>query len=224
MPRALRIQYPGAFHHMYNRGVAKGAIFHDRSDRNAFLSLLGKMLSKSSFRALSYCLMDNHFHLFLIQTSDEAGVSLSGFMREFCRQYVRRFNNIHERVGPLFQGRFQSRLVTDDIYAKVLLRYIHLNPCLAGLTSNPNDYEWSSYSGYAESSEHPSWLDLEFGLGLFDTHKDRAITLFKKFHGDEVSEDELRILRNFRKPLSSPHLKRYRDKNENTRGFVIPVP
>ena len=38
------------------------------------------------------------------------------------------FNTKYERSGTLFQGRFKSKVIEDDIYLKYLYSYIHLNP------------------------------------------------------------------------------------------------
>ena len=38
------------------------------------------------------------------------------------------FNKRHDRVGPLFQGRFKAQHVDKDTYLKYLFAYIHLNP------------------------------------------------------------------------------------------------
>ncbi len=39
MPRALRIQYPGAIYHIMNRGDRREPIFRDDLDHNRFLAL-----------------------------------------------------------------------------------------------------------------------------------------------------------------------------------------
>lgn len=41
MPRRSRIDAPGALHHIITRGIEKGRIFRDDSDRNNFLERLG---------------------------------------------------------------------------------------------------------------------------------------------------------------------------------------
>jgi len=39
MARPLRIEYPGAFYHVMNRGLERREIFRDKKDYEAFLSL-----------------------------------------------------------------------------------------------------------------------------------------------------------------------------------------
>jgi len=53
-------------------------------------------------------------------------------------------------VSPLFQGRFGAVLVEFESHARVLSRYVHLNPLEAGLTRTPGEYAWSSYRHYLD--------------------------------------------------------------------------
>ena len=69
MSRPLRIEYPGAYYHIMNRGLAYQDVFTDRSDRQTFLSLLAECHEMWGIRVLVYCFFDNHYHL-LIQTPE----------------------------------------------------------------------------------------------------------------------------------------------------------
>jgi putative transposase len=40
------------------------------------------------------------------------------------------------RSGYLFQNRYKSIVCDEEVYFQKLVRYIHLNPLRAGLTSN----------------------------------------------------------------------------------------
>ncbi len=42
MARPLRIEYPGAWYHVMNRGANHQTTFIDDSDRNVFLNLIGE--------------------------------------------------------------------------------------------------------------------------------------------------------------------------------------
>jgi len=85
---------------------------------------------------------------------EKLGDSISTFIRQVCVAYVMNFNEKYERVGGLFQGRFKSRLVSNDESLLQVSRYIHLNPL--GLkenisTSDLHSYKWSSYMYYLGS-------------------------------------------------------------------------
>ena len=94
---------------------------------------------------IAYCIMPTHIHFVLKQKKDK-GISI--FMNILLNSYTRYFNTKHERKGPLWESRFQIRLVETDEYALHLSRYIHLNPTSAGLVQQPEDWEFSSYHEY----------------------------------------------------------------------------
>ena len=73
-----------------------------------------------------------------------------------CQRQFRRRGSPHVRVdctcvtsttleehGSLFEGRFKSSLVEDDVYLLTCLRYIERNPVRAGMVADPGDCRWS---------------------------------------------------------------------------------
>jgi putative transposase len=67
--------------------------------------------------------MGNHYHL-LIETPE--GNLVAG-MRRLNGADTQSFNRRHDRVGHLFQGRYQGILVDKDSYLLELSRYIVLD-------------------------------------------------------------------------------------------------
>src|SRR3990170_5749091 len=67
MARPLRVEYPGAYYHVINRGNAGENIFIDERDREIFLEYLAKGTERFITKIHTYCLMSNHYHL-LIET------------------------------------------------------------------------------------------------------------------------------------------------------------
>jgi REP element-mobilizing transposase RayT len=63
MPRALRIEYPGAIYHVLNRGDRREPIFRDALDQQRFLATLAEACTKTDWQVHAYVLMHNHFHL-----------------------------------------------------------------------------------------------------------------------------------------------------------------
>ncbi len=129
MPRTPRIDYPGAFHHVYARGIEKRNIFVDEKDRSELRRRIGINLALLRGRCLAWAFMPNHFHL-LFHSIDG---NLPVFMRCVMSGYAMYFNRKHNRVGHLFQNRYKSSVVESDAYLVELIRYIHLNPVRSGL-------------------------------------------------------------------------------------------
>lgn len=182
MPRRLRIQFPDAYYHVFNRGVNKGEIFFNDSDRWVFLKILGNAALKLKLRIFSYCLMDNHFHIFLRITAP----NLDRFMQMLQGRYAQYVNLRYMRVGSFFQGRYKSRLVEADTYSLTLVRYIHQNPVVSGTRQSLEDFSWSSYSCYTGKNQTWDWLDTDWILSQFNEDREVALHLFKQFH--EVSK------------------------------------
>jgi len=70
MPRQARIDASGALHHIICRGIGRGNIFRDNTDRNRLLERLGVVLTKSATPCYAWTLIPNHFHL-LLKTGNE---------------------------------------------------------------------------------------------------------------------------------------------------------
>jgi putative transposase len=136
-------------HHVYARGNDQQLIYRDVVDRQTYLAMLGRVVGLTGWRCLAYCLMDNHVHL-LVETPR---ANLGAGMQEIHGRYARRFNDRHRRSGHLFQGRFGAARVTCDPQLWATIRYIALNPVVAGLCGQPAQWRWSSAGGA------PRWLD-----------------------------------------------------------------
>lgn len=135
----------GEYYHLYNRGVEKRNIFLTQGDRNRFERLLYLANGTERFvyrdvenkelkdidrgeplvAIAAWVLIPNHFHI-LVKEITEGGTS--AFMEKLCTGYSSYFNKRHDRVGPLFQGRYKSQHVESDTHLKYLFAYIHLNP------------------------------------------------------------------------------------------------
>ncbi len=70
MARPLRIQYPGAYYHVMNRGNHGEAIFITNTDRSRFVEALADSCETFGVILIAYVLMTNHFHL-LVQTAHD---------------------------------------------------------------------------------------------------------------------------------------------------------
>jgi REP element-mobilizing transposase RayT len=155
MARPLRLDYPGAMHHVIVRGVARSAVAVDEEDFERSVALLERAVPRFGLRCHAWCYMPNHSHLLV---TSELG-NLSRAMHWIGTCTAQSFNQRHERTGHLYQGRFGSRLVDDDGYLLELARYLPLNPVRAELCGSPAGWRWSSYCATAGLEVQPAFLD-----------------------------------------------------------------
>lgn len=155
MPRPLRHDYPGATHHIFVRGVARSAVAVDAADYERALFLLGRTVARFELRCHAWCYLPNHYHLLL--TSQLGNISKAMHWLGTCT--AQSFNRRYERSGHLYQGRFGSRLISDENYLLELARYVPLNPVRAGLCIHAADWRWSSYAAIVGLETPPWFLD-----------------------------------------------------------------
>jgi putative transposase len=184
MSRPLRIQYPGAWYHVMNRGRRGEAVFSEARDYTAFIELIKETAEMWKVRVASYCLLPNHYHL-LIQTPEG---NLSRCIRHLNGVYTQRFNRAYHCDGPLFRGRYKSILVDAESYLLELVRYIHRNPVEAAMVDELHKYPWSSHKGYLSASGKWDWLYKGFVLSLFAQERKESIKRYKKFVSVETPE------------------------------------
>lgn len=188
MSRPLRIEYPGAWYHVMNRGRRREEIYTERNDYRLFIEILKESAELFNIKIAAYCLMPNHYHL-LLHTPDG---NLSKGMRQINGIYAQRFNRVHQYDGQLFRGRYKSILVDVDSYLLELLRYIHKNPLRAGLSDDLNDYEWSSHRAYLSDAKRWDWLYKEFPFSLFAKDRKESRRVYKRYmgeyEGDKISQ------------------------------------
>lgn len=152
MPRRPRPELAGGIHHVWQRGNNRRSIFLDVDDRQTFLRLLQGTICKHDWHCLSYCLMENHFHLVLETPAPNLGVG----MRHLDSRYAQLFNERHmPGGGHVFQARFGSKLVSTGEQLAQLMRYVAHNPVRAGLCADPASWPWSSHAVALRGTSDP---------------------------------------------------------------------
>lgn len=216
--------------HIYNRGVEKREIFLNDRDRLRFIYSLAlfnnnestpnngyffdtksltesievrlRYAGKKLVKILAFTLMPNHFHLMVEETLENG---ITEFMRKLGTGYTNYFNKKYERVGPLFQGKFKSILLTEERHFMYLPYYIHLNP-LDILESGWKDkgikdfekainflatYRWSSHADYLGKRNFQYLLDTKLLNEVFETperYRHGIIEWLKEKNHSEVDE------------------------------------
>jgi putative transposase len=164
MARPLRLSFENAIYHITSRGNRRENIFYNDDDRKIFLEKIKETCLKYSFVCFSYCLMDNHYHLFLKTLLP----NISKGMHYLNTSYANWFKARHNIAGVLFQGRYKSLIVDENNYGVSLSAYIHLNPYRAGIVKNLKEYAWSSFPSYIDEEKTPVILDTSLILEQFD--------------------------------------------------------
>lgn len=160
----------GEIYHIFNRGVNKSNIFFLEEDYRRFLQAAIHYKTKTSkfsyekdlglndpvslsatgevgVQILAYSLMPNHFHLLVKQLIDGG---ITSYIRHLANSYSHYVSVRHKRSGPLFEGRFKNVLVESQEQLIHVSRYIHLNPLVANIVSDLENYPWSSYLFYVK--------------------------------------------------------------------------
>ena len=122
--------------------------------------------------------MSNHYHL-LIETTEQ---NISDAMRRVNSLYAIYFNKKYERVGHLWQGRFHSYYLYDDIHFWIVAKYIERNPIKAKMITSVSEYKYQSFFQWKFKKEY---------LNLIKKSKIFEMTLheYEEFISTEMKSD-----------------------------------
>ena len=180
MARPLRIEFAGALYHVTSRGDGQEDIYVVDKDREVWLQILGQVCERFNWVTHAYCQMGNHYHL-LVETPDG---NLGRGMRQLNGVYTQRFNQMHSRVGHVFQGRYKAILVQKEAYLLELSRYVVLNPVRARMVRTARDWGWSNYRATAGMTTAPKWLETDWILAAFADGLHEAQAAYCRFVAD----------------------------------------
>ena len=187
MPRQARRKSESGIYHIMLRGINQQQIFEDKEDNLRFLETLFKYKQQCGYEIYAYCLMGNHVHILL----KEGEENLTLVLKRIAGSYVYWYNWKYHRSGHLFQDRFKSEPVEDDIYFLTVIRYIHQNPIKAGICQNIDGYKFSSYNEYVNKA---NLIDAEFCFGIID--KEQFIEFNNRFNDDiclDITDGDYRL-------------------------------
>jgi REP element-mobilizing transposase RayT len=177
MARPQRFHGTNALYHVFVRGNNQQQIVLDDEDRFEWMRIANDVVDRCGWRCLAYCLMTNHFHL-LVQTPQ---ANIAEGMQRWNFLHARRFNRRHGRVGHLFERRYASRVVQDELHLLEVARYIDLNPVAAGACSDPERWFWSSYRANAGLAEPRTFHAVQWVWDTFGGSPPEAHAEYRKF-------------------------------------------
>jgi len=142
MPRKPRFYIPDVPVHIVQRGHSRDPVFFEEKDYLTYLDYLANSTKEYGCSIHAYVLMTNYIHI-LATPDSKQGISL--IMQNIGRYYVPYINKTYGTSGSIWEGRYKSSLIHDEVYMLICMRYIELNPVRAGMVTRPSMYRWSSY-------------------------------------------------------------------------------
>ena len=183
MPRAARYIVANAIYHVYSRGMEHRHLFWSEKDYAKFLTKLQDLVKTTDVSVLSWALLPATFHL-LLQTKK---TPLSPFMSRLLTSYAVYHNREYERIGPLFNDRYGSRIVQPGKFFLHISRYIHLAPVHAGITPDPLRY---AHTSIGEIIGDGKWKIID--PGAFEKllkENNHTVETFKQFVDEGINDD-----------------------------------
>ena len=143
MPRPLRFLPAGCVSHVVNRGNDKRLLFERAQDFEEFLGLVLWTKARCPVEIVAYCLMGNHWHFVLWQTSDQ---QISTFLHLLTTTHAKSWRRRTGTVGlgHVYQDRFRSSCIFTERYYLNAIRYVEQNPLRANLVNASSQWRWSS--------------------------------------------------------------------------------
>ncbi len=165
--RRARVTYQGALHHVMSRGIKGEDILLTDDLKGVFLDFMTEKSKKVHIKILAYCLMNNHYHLVLQNSSGR----MSDFMRQLNGQYGMFYRKKQGGEGYVFQNRYKSTIIQKEFYLAMAIAYVLMNPERAGIVKNFEEYKWSSAKEYFSDAESEI-VDSSFVNELFSNKEE----------------------------------------------------
>jgi putative transposase len=152
MGRPLRNSQGGYIYHVVARGLKPKPIFRSEEDFVEFECTLAQAVERFEPRLLAYCVLPKHWHLILTPRKDG---DLSKLMGWLTTTHSARWHSKPRRAGTggLYERRFRSFPVQDDLKLLDVLGFVESHPVRSGLVNTAIDWHWSSLSRRVTKSE-----------------------------------------------------------------------
>jgi putative transposase len=185
-------------YHIYNRGLNRDRIFHKPEDYLYFIKLLTDYSKKYNFKVYHWVIMSNHYHLLAALDQPEI---ISSVMSGLARAYSCYHHREHKTAGYLWQGRFKSQPIEQELYLSACGRYIERNPIKALIVSDAWEYDYSSARFY--TSGRADGLTVESPLfETFANTPEKRIQNYKEYL-QAFNKEEDSYFENLERPRGS---------------------
>ena len=131
--------------HFYNKTPEGKILFKCDKDYEYFLLKFKRNVSKYPCEIYAYCLMPNHFHFCLKQSSE---IPIYKLFNDTLISYALYYNSKYQCKGKLLQGKLQHKRICKDEYLISLCQYIHSNPVKAGIVNKVSEWKYSNFPEY----------------------------------------------------------------------------
>ncbi|MBU0998688.1 transposase [Patescibacteria group bacterium] len=157
----LYFQSPVTFPNI-NR-LSKGLV--QPSVLNIDKEIINKIVKDCYVELVSFCLMQNHFHL-ILKEEKEGGIAQ--YMQRILNGYTKYYNTKYQKSGHLFQGPYKAVHIKDNTQLLHVSAYIHRNPREIAVWANKeNKYTYSSYQDFVNENRWGKLLALDIVLEQF---------------------------------------------------------
>jgi REP element-mobilizing transposase RayT len=144
------------------------------------LTIFADVMRRHEWSCLAFCLLTTHYHL-LVRTP---AADLAAGMQRLNSHFAQAFNRRHGERGHVFERRYRSVLVERDRHLLELSRYLALNPVRAGLTTEPETWEWGSYGMIVGAVTRPGFSTSDWILPFFGRNRQHACERLRAFVHD----------------------------------------
>ena len=93
------------------------------------------------YRLLAFAIMPDHVHLLV------AAPSLGRLVQLIKGRFARAYNVMTGGSGAVWQSRYHERTLRTEEALYGAIEYVHNNPVVAELASDPENYAWSTATG-----------------------------------------------------------------------------
>ncbi len=121
--------------HLVASARPRTLLFRTHAEAAALFAIVARTFPE----LVALCLMPDHLHLLLPHS--DPGERLGAAMSAYAR-----WRNARRRdSGPVFAPAPPAVALPNEEHARRTVRYIHLNPCRAGLATDPLAWPWSTH-------------------------------------------------------------------------------